>query len=770
MAYRGITARLPIGSQGFTGTRNPSQAQPGHLTYTDGAELDGGIIRKEGGAQKINASALGGVPDPQTITLLHLNGVDAATTFPDSALVPLTYTAVNTAQIDTAQSKFGGASLLLDGTGDFLTTPDVASLSPGAQDFTMDAWFNLNDAGGTSAAICGKSDAGFVAATSEYYVRRRTTNTMQCGVSDGAITVVVNGTTQYTNAINPGWHHIAFVRFGNILKMFIDGVQEGGNVAFTGTIPNTTNVFAVGARSAAGTDSLNGWIDELRISIGIARWTANFTPPISPYGNLIPPASSIISGINWDPTPGAHHDVVFLSNGSVLQDTGAGTFPTIMTTGLTAVSDPPPLFVPAGGESVGGVRKLFLFSGSNQVRVALGAAATMAAIGSPAADWTGGQFPTFGVQHGLRMFAGGNASDPHRIYYSTIADHGDFLGAGSGTLPIHPGESERIVAGLSFKGILLLWKYPLGIYVVDARDATPANWKVSRLTKAVGCINQHCIVQIENDVLYMDHVGNIHLLSSTQEFGDVNTSNIGRIASLEPFMRAYINQSLIRRSVGIWYAAKRQAWFSLPQQGATDNNIRLMVSFSEPQHGQAQDQGSNAPRFFMSRRDIAISLWMRPDNTDHIPRPTMGDNIGFVWKMDDLSRNKDGVAYPIKFDTAITDLAFLDDTLATKMKAGQFLELASEPRGNWDLTVGVFWDDILSSTVQFNMGGAGAAIGSFILGTDVLGSDIVSSDRQRITGSGRRIRLIAENGGLDQDVSLAEFHLSFTVMDERIRE
>lgn len=536
MAYRGVTAKLPVGSQGFTGTRNPSQAGPGHLTLVDGAELDGGIIRKEGGAQKINAVALG--------------------------------------------------------------------------------------AGAT-----------------------------------------------------------------------------------------------------------------------------------------------IVSGINWDPVSGVRHDVVFLSTGAVLQDTGAGTFGTTMVAALTNVREPPPYFMPAGGEAVGGVRKLFMFSGPNQVHVALAAAGTMAPIGAPAADWTAGAFPTFGVQHGARVFAGGNASDPHRIYYSTITDHGNFTGAGSGTLSIYPGEGERLVGGLSFRGALILFKYPFGIYIINTADLTPANWIVTRMTRAVGTLNQHTIIQIEQDVLYMDHVGNVHLLSATQEFGDINTSDLSKVATLEPFVRTEINRTVMRRVVGAWYAAKKQAWFTLPRTGATDNNLRLIIGFEQP----PTQQGAAAPRFFMSRRDVAVSLWMKPD-VNFIPRPTVGDASGFVWRLDDTSRNKAGVAYQINFETANTDLSFIDEALATRMKAGQFLELASEPRGDWDLTVNVFWDDILTDTLQFSMGGGGAVLGAFILDTDTLGSDVVASDRKRLVGSGRRIKISALNGGLDQDVSISEFHLSFSPMDERIRE
>jgi hypothetical protein len=263
----------------------------------------------------------------------------------------------------------------------------------------------------------------------------------------------------------------------------------------------------------------------------------------------------------------------------------------------------------------------------------------------------------------------------------------------------------------------------------------------------------------------MDHAGNIHLLSATQEFGGINTSNISAIAQLEPFMKTDTNRASIRRAVGGWYAAKRQAWFCVPLLGSTDNGLRIMLGYSPI----ADQQQGEIPRLFMSRRDICVSIWMRPD-VNNIPRPTVGDASGFIWRLDDDSRNKDGVAYSIDFETANTDLSFIDESLATKMKAGQFLELASEPRGDWDLTINVFWDDILTDVIQFTMGGGGAAIGGFILDTDILGSDVVHSKRKRMEGSGRRIKISGHNGGLDQDITLADFHISFNVMDERIKE
>jgi len=655
MAYKGVTVKLPIGAQGFSGTRNPSQAGPGHLLFVDGAELDGGIIRKEGGAVRLNTETLGGVPDPQTEFLLHCNGADASTNFPDAGDQARTFTARLNAQVDTAQSKFGGASMLLAGGDDRVDTPDHADFTIGSGDFTFDCWIRIADTG-IRRQLAGQSNAAGDATSISLYVEKQANDRMRAFICVGAATIQVIGTTAL---VTGQFYHLAIVIASGVLKLFLNGVQEGGNVSVGGSVNDATSVWTIGRAGDldnAAVNTWNGWVDEVRLSIGVARWTSNFTPPTAAYTNLIPPGSVVVSGINWDPVSGARHDVVFLSNGNVQQDpSGAGTFATIMTTGLTNVREPPPCFVPAGGEAVGGNRKLFMFSSPNQVQVAIGAASTMAAIGAPAADWAAGAFPTFGVLHGARMFAGGNGSDPHRIYYSTLTNHGDFTGAGSGTLAIYPGESERLVGGISFRGALILFKYPFGIYIINTSSLTPGEWSVARMTRAVGTLSQHSIVQIENDIFYMDHVGNIHSLRATQEFGDFNTSDISKVATLEPFIRNDINRSAIRRVQGAWYAAKKQAWFCLPRIGSLDNDLRLIIGLE-----QVDEQGQpGLPRFFMSRRDVCVSLWMRAD-ANLIPRPTIGDNNGFIWRLDDLSRNKNGEAYPIRFETANTDLSFLE--------------------------------------------------------------------------------------------------------------
>jgi hypothetical protein len=468
--------------------------------------------------------------------------------------------------------------------------------------------------------------------------------------------------------------------------------------------------------------------------------------------------SKIIAGINWSPAPASNDDIVLLSNGQMRKDTGAGTFPTLLTTIVPPVVYPAS-FCRAGGEDAGSVRKLFMFQESDQVQVVLGTAGTAADISTPAADWTV-SFPIFGVQHVNRVWAGGNASQPHRIYYSNPLNHQDFTGSGSGTLNIYPGEGEQLVGGISFRGLLILFKYPKGIYLVDTRDAAIANWRVDRLTGAIGAANHDCIVQISNDILICDSTANFHLMSSVNDFSDISTSDIGRPQDLGPFVRSTLNLTAMRQARGAWYPAKSKAWFMVPLSGGTDNDLRILVDFNEPQVG---------ARYYLSRRDTGCSLWMRPDSQG-VERPTLGDDLGFVWLMDEDARNKDGAAYSMTMDTSENDFGFLDPQLAPRTKNGQYIEIVSDIVSNYSLTVIPSWDNFTQDPIVFTIGSPGAVLGSFILDTDVLSAIGTVTTNKRLEGQGRKLKLSISNENLDEEVRLAEIRVAFQVADERLRE
>lgn len=217
--------------------------------------------------------------DTYTKLMLHCDGIDGSTTFSDE--IDKAVTANGNIQIDTAQSKFGGASALSDGTGDVLTIPDHNDWYFGAGNFTVDFWVRFS-------SLSGEQNFWTQVESGPRYVKlfkSITTHKLGMYFAYDGWKAKYDMTNNWSPSINT-WYHIAFVRNGTTGLIFIDGVSQSLD---EGTAFGTTDVLDVAASVAisgedtGGGSGVKGWIDEFRVSKGIARWTANFTPPTSAY-------------------------------------------------------------------------------------------------------------------------------------------------------------------------------------------------------------------------------------------------------------------------------------------------------------------------------------------------------------------------------------------------------------------------------------------------------------------------------------------------------
>jgi hypothetical protein len=180
---------------------------------------------------------------------------------------------VGNAQISTAQSKFGGSSISFDGTGDLLRYRNTASVATfGTGDFTIETWVRFNSVTGTQV-ITDFRDGVSTALPTLYVVGTQ-------------LRYYANGADQITGgtlAVNT-WYHIALARSGTSTRLFLDGVQIGSTYTDSTNYAATANVYIADWYSfATFTYPLNGYIDDLRITKGVARYTANFTPPAAAF-------------------------------------------------------------------------------------------------------------------------------------------------------------------------------------------------------------------------------------------------------------------------------------------------------------------------------------------------------------------------------------------------------------------------------------------------------------------------------------------------------
>lgn len=218
------------------------------------------------------------------VLLLHLDGVDGATSATDDYGHPITF--VGNAQLTTAQKKYGSASLRVVDTSDgYVSAPAGQDWAFGSGDWTMAAWVRWDAV--DWCYLFGQYDPaqGGASIRTGYFRYHPGEARWQYK------THLPNGTSwstsQYPSTWVPTlgvWHHVALVRQGNNLLFFVDGILLDNNDVTGLDCANIAAPICVGACPDPGlyTENLgrsNVWIDDALIDKGTALWTAPFTPP-----------------------------------------------------------------------------------------------------------------------------------------------------------------------------------------------------------------------------------------------------------------------------------------------------------------------------------------------------------------------------------------------------------------------------------------------------------------------------------------------------------
>ena len=178
------------------------------------------------------------------------------------------------AQLDTTVKKFGTASLKLDGANDSISIPSSGDLGFGTNtDFTIEFWAYANTTGLSSATLFDLRDNGTDAEGLSLAFR-----------AAGEVDLRVGTTTAITGSgagIATGvWKHYAVAREGTDTRLFVDGTQRG--IKFSDTTDyGSSKGIVFGADFDGASNNVTGWIDEVRIEKGVAKYTANFTAPTS---------------------------------------------------------------------------------------------------------------------------------------------------------------------------------------------------------------------------------------------------------------------------------------------------------------------------------------------------------------------------------------------------------------------------------------------------------------------------------------------------------
>jgi len=413
-------------------------------------------------------------------------------------------------------------------------------------------------------------------------------------------------------------------------------------------------------------------------------------------------------------------------------------------------------------------RKLFLFTGRAPLRYYDGGSPVTTTIASPAEDWSGGDQPIGGALHNGCMWAWGTPTRPHGLYRSRSKNHAYFASetitaVSTQFFTVTPGAGQRIYAGKSHKGLLFLFKYPVGVAWLDDSDINPGGWRLSQLTDSVGCAKSpYSAILLDDGIVFMTPNAEVYLLTATTQ-GGVELVNLSAQMNLTQWLKDNVNTVKLHLMSSCWNGAKKQAIFAVNQRGSANDQNGLLLTFDFNN----LEQANGVPRFAYSTRAAAQALCTRKNSTTFIEVPVYADysTSGLEYQMDEDYRSADSSSttpstYAAAFQTAHSNLVeYTSDGYDASMnKLWDFIDIEYIPIDSMGpLLVTIYIDGTQTDqfTVTLTPTGnvlGGAAATDFTLATDgqsasaaplaVLATrtpNSVSMVRRRLTGEGRRI-------------------------------
>ena len=251
-------------------------AEVGSVTVLEGS---GVTVRFDGWGRLAWGSGAWGVSVTPAAAVGEVNAVTATgdANVPETGLeatMPIknqedlnTFTGFGDAALSTAASKFGSASLLLDGNGDYIQADN--NVFWGDADFTVEFWFRGGDVETGSYILFDNRISG--------------SNGILITIASGFANLIINGTAYGIggSVTNNTWHSVSFVRDGTNHSLFLDGVNVGSRTQ--SATDYSDRQFVLGAsQTSVGYQAFDGNIDEFRAS-SIARYTTGYTPATSAF-------------------------------------------------------------------------------------------------------------------------------------------------------------------------------------------------------------------------------------------------------------------------------------------------------------------------------------------------------------------------------------------------------------------------------------------------------------------------------------------------------
>ncbi len=445
--------------------------------------------------------------------------------------------------------------------------------------------------------------------------------------------------------------------------------------------------------------------------------------------------------------------IALTSAGSIFYDIGDKTFSggVAIKTGLMAVTANA-VFVEGGNEVAANPKKLFLYTGTNQLQVLSGQDDSFADVASPASDWATPNYPTFGFIHRDRHWA----FMGQRFYASTTTSHEDFTSNDILTGTVFPGEGGDLVGAWIFKGRPFVFKRGGFVYYLDDSDLDSTNWFWRKLASNFGLASEHSVGELTNDMVALNESGALISYQAVNTYGGIDSSDLFKILQIRQFLRNKTSLAGIGVTHMIYYEDKKQLFITSRSSYQTNNDLMIQMDFNNAQ-----------PRVALWDKDAPSCLALRKD-VNHIKKPMYGAADGFIYLMDRENRLVGASAYTGEFKTGHYDFRDLSPEIATKNKLFDHLAVEFVPQGRWNIDVDVYIDGNLSETIQYAMNVRDDGLDNFQLDTDALGREESQTVVMPLHGSGRRISFHVKQSGSNENFSLASLTVGFRVSADQV--
>lgn len=222
------------------------------------------------------------VSDPSftsTVLLLGFNGANGNGTVDDESFVNhadvFGQVGINAPVADTSVKKFGVSSFIFNGSG-FIEWADGNEFALGAGDFTLECFVRFNNLTGFQTIY-----SQWESVANHSILFDWAPNNLRVGLAtntSGADTFIQAAWTPSTGI----WYHVCVERSSNTIRLYVDGAVIGTPTAYAGTLFNSSQNPRVGFLPTAG-NGFKGYMDELRLTKGVARYSGAFTVPSAAY-------------------------------------------------------------------------------------------------------------------------------------------------------------------------------------------------------------------------------------------------------------------------------------------------------------------------------------------------------------------------------------------------------------------------------------------------------------------------------------------------------